>query len=145
MLVASVMSDHCDPMACQTPLSMGILQAIILEWFAISSSRGSSQPRDRTHVSRSSCDAGGFFITEPPGNPSHQADLQLNSTGEVVCDHLVSPGPLLILCPSLACPFPSLSDVCVWVRVRGSREGGQMRAEPPSLSPALLPALVDRP
>ena len=29
----------------------GILQATTLEWVAISSSRGSSQPRDRTHVS----------------------------------------------------------------------------------------------
>ena len=44
----------CDPMDCslsKAPLSMGILQARILEWVAISSSRGSSQPRDRTHVS----------------------------------------------------------------------------------------------
>jgi len=30
---------------------LGILQARILEWVAISSSRGSSQPRDQTHVS----------------------------------------------------------------------------------------------
>ena len=29
----------------------GILQARILEWVAISSSRGSSRPRDRTHIS----------------------------------------------------------------------------------------------
>jgi len=35
-----------------------ILQAIILEWVAIPFSRGSSWPRDRTHVS---CTAGGFF------------------------------------------------------------------------------------
>ena len=32
--------------ACQAPLSMGILQARILEWVAMPSSRGSSQPRD---------------------------------------------------------------------------------------------------
>ena len=44
--------------ACQVPLSMGILQARILEWVAIPSSRGSSQPRDQTQVSRI---AGGFF------------------------------------------------------------------------------------
>ena len=31
-------------MACQAPLSMGILQARILEWVAMPSSRGSSQP-----------------------------------------------------------------------------------------------------
>ena len=36
---------------CQAPLSMGILQARILEWVAMSSSRGSSQPRDWTQIS----------------------------------------------------------------------------------------------
>ena len=36
----------------------GILQAKILEWVVIPFSRGSSQPRDWTHVS---CNAGGFF------------------------------------------------------------------------------------
>ena len=35
----------------QAPLSMGILQARILEWVAMPSSRGSSQPRDGTWVS----------------------------------------------------------------------------------------------
>ena len=43
--------------ADQAPLSMGILQAIILEWVAIHSRR-SSQPRDQTQVS---CIAGRFF------------------------------------------------------------------------------------
>ena len=37
--------------ACQAPLSMGILQARTLEWVAMPSSRGSSQPRDQTCVS----------------------------------------------------------------------------------------------
>ena len=37
---------------------MGILQAWILEWIAMPSSRASSQPRDRTQVS---CIVGGFF------------------------------------------------------------------------------------
>ena len=43
----------CDPVDCSLPDSSvhGILQARILEWVAISSSKGSSQPRDRTHVS----------------------------------------------------------------------------------------------
>ena len=45
--------------ARQAPLSMGILQAIILEWVAMPSSRWSSWPRDQTQVS---CIAGGFFI-----------------------------------------------------------------------------------
>ena len=42
-----------DPMDCSLPgFSVhGILQARILEWVAISSSRGSSQQRDRTCIS----------------------------------------------------------------------------------------------
>ena len=39
----------------------GILQARVLEWVAISSSRGSSWPNDSTQVSRVPCIAGGFF------------------------------------------------------------------------------------
>ena len=44
----------CDPVDCSPPgFSVhGILQARILEWVTISFSRGSSQPRDRTQVSR---------------------------------------------------------------------------------------------
>ena len=42
------------------------IQARILEWVAISSSRGSSRPRDWTHIS---CLAGRFFTTVPPGKP----------------------------------------------------------------------------
>ena len=54
--------------ACQAPLSMGILQARIPEWVAMPSSRGSSQPRDQTQVS---CTAGRFFtswVTRKPKN-----------------------------------------------------------------------------
>ena len=38
----------CNPMDCSLPGSSvhGIFQAIVLEWIAISFSRGSSQPRD---------------------------------------------------------------------------------------------------
>ena len=46
-----------DPMDCNPPHSSvhGILQARILEWVAISFSRGFSQRRDRTRVSYVSC------------------------------------------------------------------------------------------
>ena len=42
----------CNPMNCSLPGSsvLGILQARILEWVAISFSRGSSQPRNWTQV-----------------------------------------------------------------------------------------------
>ena len=50
----------CDPMDCSLPGSSvhRIFQARVLEWVAISFSRGSSQPRDRTQVS---CTAGRCF------------------------------------------------------------------------------------
>ena len=43
----------CDPMDCNLPGSSvhGIFQVRILEWVAISSSKGSSQPRDQTCLS----------------------------------------------------------------------------------------------
>ena len=47
----------CDTMDCTPPASSicGILQARILEWVTVTSSRGSSQPRDLTSVSYVSC------------------------------------------------------------------------------------------
>ena len=49
---------HMD-LTCQAPVSLRF--ARILERIAISFSRGSSQPRDRTYVSIVSCSAGEFF------------------------------------------------------------------------------------
>ena len=53
MLVPQSCSTLCDPMDCSQPGSSvhGIFQARILELVAISYSRGSSWPRDRTCVS----------------------------------------------------------------------------------------------
>ena len=61
-LSCSVMSDSATPwtVAHQAPLSMGILQAKILEWVAMPSSRGSSQSRGRTRIS---CIVGKFFTS----------------------------------------------------------------------------------
>ena len=44
----------CDPMDCSPPGSAvhGILQARILDWIAMPSSRGSFQPRDQSQVFR---------------------------------------------------------------------------------------------
>ena len=60
MLVTQLYLLLCDPMDCSPPGSSvhEILQAKILEWVAVPSSRGSSQPRDRTWVSHI---AGRFF------------------------------------------------------------------------------------
>ena len=66
----------CDPMDCslQAPLSMGILQARILQWVAMPSSRGSSWPRDWTRVSF----AGRFLTTEPLGKPWYIPYISFN-------------------------------------------------------------------
>ena len=57
-----VVSDSLRPRGLYSPsgsLVHGILQARILEWVAMPSSRGSSQPRNQTQVSRGSYIAGG--------------------------------------------------------------------------------------
>ena len=57
-------------MGCSPPGSsvLGTFQARILEWIAISSYRGSSQPRDRTRISWVSCIVGRLFTAEPLGS-----------------------------------------------------------------------------
>ena len=62
VLVTQLFLTLCNPVDCSPPgFSVhGILQARILEWIAISSSRGSSWPRDEIRVS---CTANGFFTT----------------------------------------------------------------------------------
>ena len=51
--VAQSCPTLCDPTDCSLPLSSihGIFQAGVLEWVAISFSKGSSRPRDQTQVS----------------------------------------------------------------------------------------------
>ena len=70
----SLVTQSCLTKLCVTILSAGnlgipvheISQARILERFAMPSSRGSSQPRDRTQVS---CIASRVFTAEQPGKP----------------------------------------------------------------------------
>ena len=63
----------CDPMDCSPPDSsiLGVLQARVLEWVAVPSSRGSSQHRDGTHLSYVSCIGRQVFFLPlaPPGKP----------------------------------------------------------------------------
>ena len=62
------MSDSLQSMDCSPAGSSvcGILQARILEWATMLSTRRFSQPMNRTLIS---CIAGGFFTAEPPGSP----------------------------------------------------------------------------
>ena len=81
----------------QAPLSTGILQARILEWVAIPSSRGSFQPRDQTRVFDVCC-----IKMMQGSNPSFWCALHQNVCQNVsVCPHwqagslpLASPGTL---------------------------------------------------
>ena len=70
--VAQLCPTLSNPMVCSPPGSSvhGIIPARILEWVAISSSRGSSPPRDQTSVSCSFCTGRQFFTTELPGKYS---------------------------------------------------------------------------
>ena len=66
VLVSQSCLTLCNPMNCSPPHSSvhGILQARILEWVAMPSSMGSSQPRDQTRSP-----ALDSVPTEPPGKP----------------------------------------------------------------------------
>ena len=77
-LVAQSWPSLCDPMDCRSPSSSvhGISQSSLLEWIAISFSRGSCPPGNWTPVSPAL--AGGFFTTKLPGKPhvSHLRNLK---------------------------------------------------------------------
>ena len=66
VLVTQLCPTPCDPMDYSPPGSSvhGIFQIRIPELVAIPFSRGSSPPRDQTHIS---CIVGRFFTTEPSG------------------------------------------------------------------------------
>ena len=57
-----------------------VLQATIPEWVAMSSSRGSSQPRDQTRISMSPALADRFFTTDHLGSPENDYLLILSLT-----------------------------------------------------------------
>ena len=83
----------CDLMGCSSQVfSMhGISQARVLEWVAISLSRGSSSPRSQTHFScigRQSL----LFTSEPPGNLHKQVVGQARFSDHhaaIVCEQKV--------------------------------------------------------
>ena len=72
--VAQSCPTLCDSMDCNLSGSSvhGIFQAVALEWIAISFSRGSSRPRDRTQVSRI---VDTLYRLSHQGSPKPQAPL----------------------------------------------------------------------
>ena len=71
----------CDPMNCRPPGSSDheIFQARILQWVAISFSKGSFRPRDQTFVSCVSCIAGRFLTHEPSRKPLFSPHVHSNT------------------------------------------------------------------
>ena len=109
----------CNPMDCSLPGSFvyGFPQARILEWFAMPSSRGSSQPRDQTQIS---CTAGRFF-TMSTGFFSIERSLVKESENEVTQS-------CLTLCDPMDCSLRGSSihgifqaRVLEWVAISFSR------------------------
>ena len=66
-----------------SPLSMGILQARILEWDAMLSSRGSSQPRDQPRSPALQVDS---LPTETLGSPNEILLSHKNEANPDICD-----------------------------------------------------------
>ena len=99
-------------MAHQGSLSMGILQAKMLEWIVLSSSRGSSQPGDSTQIFRI---ASRFFTAWAPGKPKNTgvdilAFLQgifptqkLNQVDSLPAEYLGSPDTCIHISDSHCC------------------------------------------
>ena len=94
-LVAQSRLTLCDHMDCSLPCSSvcGILQARILEWVAMSSSRGFSQLRDQTQVSLIE---GGFFTKWA----TREAQWQTAAVAAATAKSLQS-------CPTLCDPIDS--------------------------------------
>ena len=104
----------CDPMDCSQPGSSvhGIFQARILERVAISSSRGSSQPRDRTLISSSLLDkfscplSFSMMMMIPDGKCLMLVYYRLGSAPSIPC----ALSHLLLTRLRNSCPHPYFTD-----------------------------------
>ena len=97
--VAQSCLNLCNPVDCSPPGSCvhGVLQARILEWIAISFSRGSSWPRNRTQVS---CITGRCF------NLWATRELSLHFTLKA-SDVTIENVHLTLICGIIPCTFTS--------------------------------------
>ena len=107
-LVAQSCLTLCDPMDYSPPGSSvhGILQARVLEWVAMLSSRGSSQPRNQTQVSHS---AGRFFtVWATRGAQEYWTAQPIAPPGELP-DPGIEPGSPALQVDSLPAELPGKS------------------------------------
>ena len=103
----------CDPMDCSLPgvSGHGIFQARVLEWGAISFSRGSSRPWDQTRVSRIVGRRFTFWATRDAFGKLEESEAECGCGSQ----HPQSQGPLI---PSSAqrvqvpCPCSTLENHC---------------------------------
>ena len=95
----------CDP---KDYTVHGILQARILEWVAFPFSRGSSQPRDRTQVSRIADDS---LPAEPPGKPKDTGVGSLSLLQRGLPDPGIKLGSPALQADSLPAELPGKSFI----------------------------------
>ena len=74
----------CNPVDCYPPGSSvhDFLPARILKWVAMPSSRGSSQPRDRTHISYVFCFGGWVFTSSATNSVVKNLPANEGDTGD---------------------------------------------------------------
>ena len=121
-LVAESCLTLCNPMDCSLPGSSvhGISQARILEWVAISFSRGSSWSRGQTHFS---CWAGRFFADEPLGKSLNTVEHLILFLGTSTL--IIS--KLIVLVPLFKLDFRETWYPCLVGKFKGMRAGTDIK------------------
>ena len=143
------MSTSCDPMDCSLPGSpvRGIFQARILEWIAISFSRGSSGPRNQTQVSWI---AGRLLhcrqiLTDWARREAHTLqELPAKFQEEILCYAVLITQSCQTSCDPMDCspPGPSVHEILQarileWVAMPSSRGSSSSPPRVQPTSPAL--------
>ena len=132
-ICAQLLQTLCDPMEHSPPGSSvhGIFPARILKWVSMPSSRGSSWPRDQTHISCNSCRSRSIYLLSIREAPT--------STCAALC--LVAQSP----CDPMDCSPPGSSvhgilqaRILEWVAIPFSRGSSWPRS--PTLQVDSLPA-----
>ena len=104
----------------------------------MSSSKGSSWPRDRTCISHGSCIAGRLFTAEPPGNIYPPLSICCSSSS-VMSDSLSSHG---LQQATLPCLFTNSQSLCKLMSIELMMQSNHLiLCRPILLLPAIFPSL----
>ena len=137
VLIAQSRLTLCNPMDCSpSGFSVyGILQARILEWVAISSSRESSWSRDRTRVS---CTAGRFSTIWATREAQFYIGVLLFSCSVMS----VSLQPYGLQDSRLPCPSPTPGSLLKLMSVESVMPSNHfILCHPPFLPPSIFPSI----